>query len=157
MTDWSAVIPDLAEREEAVRLYVAMVSANEAASASTPDESDASDDQRAQITAIEDEYDRKQQELEAWFDGARKRVLASGNADLALLNDYALVARQKYADPPTPALALDDDENPVRCAKSGAPIYEDDEFVEDGETGEIWLRAALGLPSRSMREVQDAA
>ncbi|HVZ35832.1 MAG TPA: hypothetical protein VG963_25570, partial [Polyangiaceae bacterium] len=35
-----------------------------------------------------------------------------------------------------------------RCALSGVPLWKDDEIVEDTETGEKYLRVALGLPPR---------
>lgn len=41
-----------------------------------------------------------------------------------------------------------DDDAVLRCAKSGIPIAHGDETVTDDETGEIWLRSALGLPPR---------
>lgn len=41
---------------------------------------------------------------------------------------------------------------PERCAKTGVVLLEDDEIVEDEETGEKFLRAALGLPPRETEE-----
>ena len=34
----------------------------------------------------------------------------------------------------------------VTCALTGLPMYEDDDRFEDEDTGEVILRAALGLP-----------
>jgi hypothetical protein len=42
------------------------------------------------------------------------------------------------------------DGNAMRCERTGIPICEGDETVEDLETGEVWLRAALGLPARDI-------
>jgi len=38
--------------------------------------------------------------------------------------------------------------DPEICAASGVAIWKDDEVVEDLETGEVFLRSALGLPQR---------
>lgn len=40
--------------------------------------------------------------------------------------------------------------DPVRCEKSGIPIIQGDEWVEDLETGEVFLRAVIGLPPRAI-------
>ena len=42
------------------------------------------------------------------------------------------------------------DGNAMRCERTGIPICEGDETVEDPETGEVWLRASLGLPARDI-------
>ena len=39
---------------------------------------------------------------------------------------------------------------PMRCERTGIPICKGDETVADLETGEVWLRAALGLPARDI-------
>lgn len=46
-------------------------------------------------------------------------------------------------------LGIDEDIDPARCARSGVVLLADDELVEDPETGERFLRAALGLPART--------
>ena len=56
-------------------------------------------------------------------------------------------ARAAWWDHPID-LVIDDVGTPTRCAKSGIPIIEGDEVVTDEETGEMWLRSALGLPPR---------
>lgn len=47
------------------------------------------------------------------------------------------------------------DGNAMRCERTGIPICEGDETVEDLETGEVWLRAALGLPARDILDDED--
>lgn len=49
------------------------------------------------------------------------------------------------------ARMMDDDWDPMTCAATGLPILEGDEIVTDEETGEVFLRAALGLPPREVR------
>jgi hypothetical protein len=39
----------------------------------------------------------------------------------------------------------------VRCAASGEPVLESDEIVTDQETGDIFIREAIGLPPRGIR------
>lgn len=68
------------------------------------------------------------------------------------LLEAAEAAREAYAEQ---ALDLVRSGNSVvRCAKTGIPIEAEDEIVEDCDTGEVWLRAALGLPPR--QEVEEA-
>lgn len=45
---------------------------------------------------------------------------------------------------------IDPNGDPVRCEKSGIPIIQGDEWVEDLETGEVFLRAVVGLPPRAI-------
>lgn len=47
------------------------------------------------------------------------------------------------------------DGNAMRCERTGIPICEGDETVEDLETGEVWLRAALGLPARDILDDEE--
>ena len=57
------------------------------------------------------------------------------------------VAKTAWWDHPLD-LVIDDVGAPTRCAKSGVPVLSDDEVVTDEQTGEMWLRSALGLPPR---------
>ena len=48
---------------------------------------------------------------------------------------------------------LEDDEGAAKlCAATGLPIWETDEVVEDPETGEVFLRGAIGLPPRQVED-----
>lgn len=82
--NWSEIIPDVAEREEAARLYAAVSEAKK-----------------------------------AYADHAITLIGGISMGEVA------------------------------RCVISGVPITPDDEIVEDTETGEVWLRVALGLPPRA--------
>lgn len=62
-------------------------------------------------------------------------------------------ARAAYYDDPVPLIERSDG-MAARCAISGLPLTEDDEYVEDTETGEMWLRSALGLSPREIVEIQ---
>lgn len=44
-----------------------------------------------------------------------------------------------------------------RCAASGIPIMADDEYVEDPATGEMWLRAVVGLGPRDVEDDDETA
>lgn len=57
-------------------------------------------------------------------------------------------SRRAFAD--YPVRVLEGQDGPMRCERTGIPICEGDETVEDLETGEVWLRAALGLPARDI-------
>lgn len=42
-----------------------------------------------------------------------------------------------------------------RCAKSGLVLFDEDEVIIEHETGEVFLRAALGLPPRPVDDDED--
>lgn len=65
------------------------------------------------------------------------------------LFEASRAAEQAYDDHPL-TLQIDDYGygDVKRCAKSGVPLLNDDETVEDLSTGEVYLRSALGLPAR---------
>lgn len=56
-------------------------------------------------------------------------------------------ARDAYADHPLKVFEANDG-SVLRCGIMGVPIVAGDEYVEDLETGEHFLRSALGLPPR---------
>lgn len=47
---------------------------------------------------------------------------------------------------------VDFDENLARCAASGVPLWENDEILDDQGTGEMFLRMALCLPPRPVKQ-----
>ena len=49
-------------------------------------------------------------------------------------------------------LATDDDGHPMKCAASDVPLIEADQWLDDLETNEYFLRSALGLPPRAQEE-----
>lgn len=49
-------------------------------------------------------------------------------------------------------IMTDDDYEPVICAASGLAIFEDDEVLRDDDSGEVYLRAALGLPLKAKQQ-----
>lgn len=62
-------------------------------------------------------------------------------------------ARDAYADHPLTVFEANDG-SVLRCGITGVPIISGDEYVEDLETGECFLRSALGLPPRPDMVVQ---
>ena len=42
--------------------------------------------------------------------------------------------------------------DPILCGACGAPVFEIDEYLSDPETGELFLRVALGLPAREVEQ-----
>lgn len=63
--------------------------------------------------------------------------------------DASCAAYNAYSDSiDAPEMVTDYDDTPIRCAKTGVILFETDEYVRDSETGEYWLRSALGLPAR---------
>lgn len=63
-------------------------------------------------------------------------------------------AKRAYADHPLALCGVDGMGGVLRCAISGVPLTVTDEIVEDNETGEVWLRSALGLPPRDPELVE---
>jgi hypothetical protein len=128
--------PDLLEREEAARLLTAY---RDAIDAQRNDEYPP--DVQARLDVIQAEYEK-----------ARIAVLAGYRRELHA-GIEAAIAKTMNAYMSHPMAMLEDDEGrPVRCAKSNIPILVDDEVVEDSETGETYLRSALGLPLRAIEE-----
>ena len=63
------------------------------------------------------------------------------------ISDASDAAWNAYRDHPID-LDTDSDGAPLRCCISGAPLTVDDETMDDPETGEKVLRAAIGMPPR---------
>lgn len=79
---------------------------------------------------------------------------APDGADLAALEAARDAADDAYNDLPSPALAVGYYSNSTkyRCVVCGVPLWDTDEYLEDGETGDMVLRAAIGLPPRPVEE-----
>lgn len=76
------------------------------------------------------------------------------DADAAALTrdrQKAAFEAEAYCDGIGKTLLTDYEEALTRCAASGVPLWEDDEVIDDGETREVFLRAALGLPPRPIK------
>jgi hypothetical protein len=56
-----------------------------------------------------------------------------------------------------PAFYTDENQDAIRCALSGVPMHEDDEYLKDPKADEMVLRCFTGLPPREMEEMEDAA
>lgn len=71
---------------------------------------------------------------------------------LAIEPDEREAAWAAYDAFDSPGLILEGDDEEishvVRCQATGAPLWDSDEYVWDPQTGEHWLRAAIGLPPR---------
>lgn len=65
------------------------------------------------------------------------------------------LAQEAYQNFDSPEILGDEDGGAVRCALSGIPVWEDDEFLEDSETGEIILRCFTDLPPRVSEEADE--
>lgn len=139
MTDYASRVHDLAERQEALRLYqevarteaeVGQIRAN-SPSPQTIDEA---------WLQFDKEYRRRQHELTEWSEAERRRI--EGPQPWHAAQEIADRAEAAYHAHPTPAL-LDDNDGPIVCALSGAPLYDNDVTIEVG--GKTVL-AALFVP-----------
>ncbi len=78
------------------------------------------------------------------------------DADAAALTVAAKAAAREAkacCDSAGNSLMVDYEEALIRCAACGVPLWEDDEVLLDTEANEVFLRAALGLPPRAVRQV----
>lgn len=66
-------------------------------------------------------------------------------------------ADEAYSALGFPSFFVDENQDAIRCALSGVPMHEDDEYLEDPETDEMVLRCFTGLPPRETEEMEDAA
>ena len=142
-------VPDYEKRIEAKRLYDASVVAREAyenavADAPIPDEvhrkiSGMWQDHHMSVRRQRDEV---QEAADALIDSAYN------GGEIGALSAALRDAAGAYEDYDSPAIMTDEDDDPVICALSGAPVFDDDEIIEDPSTGEIVLRC-LVLPPRS--------
>ena len=107
-------------------------------------------DMRNKAVAQWEAYVKRADEFHAAIEaGADETTLAN----LLALADAALGT---YESDPNPPLMIGHDSKVLCCAKSGVPLFESDEMVEDIETQELFLRSALGLPPRP-KEVEAQA
>jgi hypothetical protein len=138
-----ATIPKMAERKEAMRLWEAAEAADAAYQAQNyPDPDPIGEKYRA----LHQELEERENEERGW---AGKRA-AKRAADKAL-DDYPEQLLLRY---------LAGEHVVACCGKSGVVLLESDEIVEDPESGEIFLRSALGLPPRPEEkddELEEAA
>lgn len=150
MTDFDkSKVPDYEKRIEAKRLYDASGAAREAyenavADAPIPDEV------HRKINAMWQDHHtsvrRQQDEVQAAADA----LIASAHdgGEIGVLSAAMRAADAAYVGYDSPAVMLDDDDMPMICALSRAPVFEDDEIIEDPSTGEIVLRCVV-LPPRA--------
>lgn len=85
---------------------------------------------------LREKHEAERNELEDLFDAKLAAAEAPHREALDAWLEY------DYGAP----VRTDDDFEPIICAASGLPVFEDDQVIEDADTGEFYLRAALGLP-----------
>lgn len=153
----SYVPEDIEVRRNALALHKAMREALEAAQA--VDIGDLPADGEAEAKAARVAYNEERDKLYAAFCEKMRLINEKylGPNEKSALDAAAQTARSAYYDAAGDGLLEDGDGDAVLCAASGAPIYDTDEIVEDPETGETFLRAALGLPARPADEVYEEA
>lgn len=124
------------------------------------DEPSLPDEARDRISKANEAYWQKHAELRKAHDAELSAIEAefrpAGPSVLRAVRDRA---EEAYNNAPGDAILTDWKDEPIFCAKSGVVLFETDEYIEDTETGEHFLRAALGLPARPVEdeEVEEAA
>ena len=159
-------VPIQAEREEALRLWEAKNAAEDAYTQAYDAACEAKPDivsKYGELEAALDEQDFDDEDASADAHDAlfAKREAELGLTDLAASLEAAEDALQACKHE-IMAAWRDGGYVAVRCAKTGVPILWSDEMVNDDETGEVWLRSALGLPPRPVKveeeeEIEEAA
>lgn len=105
-------------------------------------------ERHAAVAKISDAYD----------EAVEKAKLECGDPEMKHLSAAAEAAEAAYdAHTDRQMLIGWDEAEPDVCAKSGAPLFDDDETVEDSETREIFLRSELDLPPRVVESDEDLA
>ena len=99
--------------------------------------------------ALIDEYEERRKATADWHEESMRALEKAGSSRVRDLVAASRAADKAYNDAEGPALMEDWEGNPMLCAKSKIPLWEDDETARDDETGEVWLRSALGLPPRA--------
>lgn len=120
------------QRAEALRLYQAMEAARHAYGEG---------DESPEIEAITEKYAGLMRELRFQREAEMKASAAyKAKAE----------AEEAYENHPFAVETVwgDDGRVPMICAKSGSVILNGDEYITDDESGEAFLRSALGLPPR---------
>lgn len=145
-------IMDMDERKRAALILNAYVDAYTESEEIADSGPSYTDEQLERINSINVEYQRRLEDLRAWRDAECAKVTpenpAFGEAQRAA--DAAYEALESL-----PRRLMEDDEGrPVICAKSGAPIW-DDEPVLEGDDDTVVIRA-LVLPDE-IDDVEEAA
>jgi hypothetical protein len=136
--EFAARVPDAVQRREALALWQAFQDAADAADAACD----------GGIEAIDAKYKPLYEEAQQAFLNRKAEIDAQRRAELEgrPLQIAADAAEKAWHDHPTPEFERDHDEAPILCALSGLPIFEDDAVLKDTETGEVVLKACLGVP-----------
>lgn len=139
MTDYAGLVHDLAERQEALRLYQEAERTEAEVNKIRATHSGREVSNEA-LVAHEQEYRRRMTELTEWSAAEVRRIEGPQPWDAA--EEAHDKANAAYNEHPTPPL-LDDNDGPIVCALSGAPLYDNDVTIEVG--GKTVL-AALFVP-----------
>lgn len=150
---WAAKVTDMAEREEAVRLFEAVEAAQEALKEASYDYRlqimNAGEAVKNQIKEINRDYRARIFELDAWKSNAIAQAL--GRPSLAELEAAETAAQAAYEEVPGEILESDVSGRAARCALSGAPLYYDDPTIEIGD--HLVLRC-LAIPADIAAELE---
>ncbi len=150
------------------------LAAREAAAATLAEIADLKEKRRSMreqcdVSNLPDEVRAKVEEIEAaqaveMEEAARRSRLAIRDVFLAhglITPEYVEVeealerAAGAYNELEGPSLLTGEGGIPLRCKISGVPVWSTDEILEDFETNEVVLRAAIGLPPRPVDEDAD--
>lgn len=144
-------IMDMDERRHAARLLNAYVDANQAYEETADTAPAMTEAQIERVNAITREYQRRVEDARIWREEEMARI-APDHPELAAAERAADEAHAALDELPR-RLMEDDEGRPVICAKSGAPIW-DDEPVLEGDDDTVVIRA-LVLPD--IEDVEEAA
>lgn len=148
---------DLDFRNKALDLYKAWYAAVEARD--NYDRAPDSPELQAKLDLLNAEWRAAIRKINDTHDEATKAVqMELGDQEMKSLYEAAEAAKAAYDAHTNREMLIESDEaEPDVCAKSGAPLFNDDEIVEDSETGEMFLRSELDLPPRVVEDEDDLA
>lgn len=146
---YAAQVPDMAVRLEAARLWETLVKASEA---------------RAEVdsSGVPEELVSQLDDAEAVYSEACRQALIARNEAIDRLMgpiNRAVVeaedaAQDAYDQHEGGAVLTDDDDEVIRCALSGAPLYEDDVVLET-PYGNFKILASVVLPEDVLSQISD--
>lgn len=139
---------DAEKREEAARLYE--IAADAKTALHELDHGEHSAEVNAAVNVLLAIKRAKERDIHMQYSAEIHRIYEAEpvSPEVVAVRTASKAADLAYEAFDAPSVMTDGEGEVVRCAKTDVPIFEDDEVVDDPETGETFLRSALGLPPR---------
>ena len=147
--DYAARVPDRDVREEAARLWGNLVTASEARA--DAEGVDMSDDVRTELAAADAAYQEAVAAAQRIHSETCNRLMGPAIATAQAAEDAAQAAYDQHEGL---SVLVDDDDEVIRCALSGVPLYNDDQVLETPD-GNFKVLASLVLPDFVLAQIRE--